>query len=190
MKNQLALLTPEERHARSLDACNNLVASPEFKRANLLMIYLSMSTEVETAALAIKAWQEGKSIAAPRIDWENKKMEPIELTSLDTGLGHTGPNDTVREPLTGKIIPLDLVDLIVIPGMAFDRKGFRVGRGKGFYDRFLARQDFQGVRCGFCFSEQLLATPVPREPHDIPMHLIVTDKEILHCPAPVHQRPT
>jgi 5-formyltetrahydrofolate cyclo-ligase len=57
-----------------------------------------------------------------------------------------------------------------------------VGRGRGFYDRFLCQQDFQGVRCALCFHEQLQEEPILAEPHDIPMHLIVTDREVIRCP--------
>ncbi len=76
------------------------------------------------------------------------------------------------------MVPLDLIDMIVIPGLAFDRRGYRVGRGRGFYDRFLAQQAFQGLRCALCYHEQLIDA-VPYESHDIPMDLIVTDQEIV-----------
>ncbi len=79
------------------------------------------------------------------------------------------------------VVPLAIIDMVVIPGMAFDRNGFRVGRGRGFYDRFLSQQDFQGVRCALCFHEQLLNETIPSEPHDIPMDLIVTDREVVRC---------
>src|SRR5271165_2092512 len=86
MKDFLARISPEERHARSLAACHNLITTREFKQAQMIMIFLSMPSEVETSTLAVKAWQEGKSIAAPRIDWNTKKMEPVEIKSLDVGL--------------------------------------------------------------------------------------------------------
>jgi 5-formyltetrahydrofolate cyclo-ligase len=182
MKTLLSGVTDPQRHVRSIAACNLLAGTREFRNAQTIMIFLSMPSEVETSTLAVKAWQEGKSIAVPRVDWVNKRMEPVEIRSLDVGLKATGPGGAIREPIEGRQVPLALIDLVVIPGMAFDRRGFRVGRGRGFYDRFLAQQDFQGVRCALCFSEQLLNEPVPIEEHDVPMDLIVTDREVLHCP--------
>jgi 5-formyltetrahydrofolate cyclo-ligase len=187
MKDFLARMTPEERHARSLAACHNLITAREFKHAQMIMIFLSMPSEVETSTLAVKAWQEGKSIAAPRIDWNTKKMEPVEIRSLDVGMatkpvaGAAAGNSGIREPVSGTTVPLALIDMVVIPGLAFDRRGYRVGRGRGFYDRFLAQQDFQGIRAALCFHEQLQDEAIPSEPHDVPMNLIVTDKEVIHC---------
>jgi 5-formyltetrahydrofolate cyclo-ligase len=180
MKLFLAALSPGDRHARSMAACRLLLTTREFKAGQTIMIYLSMATEVETSALALRAWQEGKAVAAPRMDWEAKRMEPVEIRSLDVGMRTTGPG--VREPVTGTVVPLGVIDMIVVPGLAFDRRGYRVGRGRGFYDRFLCQQDFQGVRCALCFHEQLQEEPIPAEPHDIPMDLIITDREVIRCP--------
>ncbi len=179
MKAFLAGLTAADRHARSIAACQQLMSTREFKAAQTIMIFMSMPTEVETSTLAIKAWQEGKNVAVPRVDWAGKRMEPVEICSLDVGMTTTGPG--IREPITGKAVPLGCIDMVVVPGLAYDHKGYRVGRGRGFYDRFLAQQDFQGTRCALCFHEQLLAEPIPCEPHDAPMDLIVSDKEVIRC---------
>ena len=177
MKTLLANLHGPVRHERSLRACQHLASTKEFKAAQTVMIFLSTPTEIETSTLALKAWEEGKSIAVPRVDWETEKMVPVEITSLDTGLQTV--KFGLKEPLEGKVVPLDFIDLVVIPGMAFDRRGYRVGRGRGFYDRFLAEKDFAGVRCGLCFHEQLLRE-VPAEGHDVPMDVVVTDAEVVH----------
>ena len=76
-------------------ACQQLTATREFKNAQTIMIFMSMPEELETATLAVRAWQEGKNIAVPRIDWNAKRMEPVEIRSLDVGMRTTGPG--VRE---------------------------------------------------------------------------------------------
>ena len=179
MKAFLSGLSPADRHARSVAACQQLAATHEFKNAQMIMIYLSMPTELETGTLAVRAWQEGKSIAVPRVDWNGQRMEPVEIRSLDVGIRTTGPG--VREPITGTVVPLRMIDLIVVPGQAFDRQGRRVGRGRGFYDRFLAQQDIQALRCGLCFHEQVLPNAIPAEPHDMLMNLVITDREVFRC---------
>jgi 5-formyltetrahydrofolate cyclo-ligase len=179
MKEFLAGISETDRHARSLAACQNLISTKEFKAAQVVMIFMSMATEIETGTLAIKAWSEGKSVVVPRVEWGQKRMEPVEIQSLDVGMQTTKPG--IREPIEGKVVPLGVIDMVVIPGLAFDRKGFRVGRGRGFYDRFLSQQDFAGVRCALCFHEQLLAENLPCELHDVAMDLVVTDKEVVRC---------
>lgn len=180
MKQFLAGITPEERHRRSLAACRLLSETKHFRNAQLIMMFLSMDSEIETSTIALAAWKEGKSIAVPRTDWETRRMDPVEINSLETNMQTAGPGTiSVREPVGGKVVPLDMIDLVVVPGLAFDRKGYRVGRGKGFYDRFLARKEFKGARCALCYHEQVIDS-VPYEPHDMPMHLIVTDRETIY----------
>jgi 5-formyltetrahydrofolate cyclo-ligase len=179
MKDFLGTLSDSDRHTRSLAACSQLITTKEFRSAQVVMIFLSMVKEIETSTLAIKAWAEGKNVVVPRVDWGSKKMEPIEIQSLDVGFQTTGPG--LREPISGKAVPLGMIEMVVIPGLAFDRRGYRVGRGRGFYDRFLSQQDFAGVRCGLCFHEQLMP-PLPNEEHDVPMDLVVTDTEVVRCP--------
>ena len=179
MKAFLTGLSPADRHARSIAACHQLISTREFKNAQMIMIFMSMPSEVETSTLAVRAWQENKSIAVPRMDWHARRMEPVEIRSLDVGMQTTGPG--IREPVTGTTVSLGLIDMVVVPGLAFDRQGYRVGRGKGFYDRFLAQRDFQGLRCGLCFHEQILTAAIPVEPHDVPMDLVITDHEVIRC---------
>jgi 5-formyltetrahydrofolate cyclo-ligase len=145
----------------------------------MVMIFMAIPDEIETSTLAVKAWQEGKNIAIPRVDWAQNHMEPVEIRSLDVGMKTSGPG--VREPIEGTAVSLGLIDIVVTPGLAFDRRGFRVGRGRGLYDRFLAQKVFKGVRCAICFHEQLLDEPIPSEEHDVPMDLIVTDREVVRC---------
>lgn len=179
MKAFLGSLTPQDRHRRSMAACDAIAQTREFRNSQLIMLYMPLPSEVETSPLAVKAWAEGKQIAVPRVDWERQRMDPVEINSLDID---TTTTKGVREPVEGRVVPLDLIDMVIIPGIAFDRRGYRVGRGRGFYDRFLAQKDFKGIRCALCFHEQLIGE-VPAETHDVPMDLIVTDQETIHCPS-------
>jgi 5-formyltetrahydrofolate cyclo-ligase len=105
------------------------------------MLYLSTPTEVETAPLALRCWQEGKTVVVPKVSWDQRRMLPVEITSLNTeGITTTGPG--IREPIAGKPIPTEYIDLVVVPGLGFSPTGHRIGRGMGFYDRFLAQVDF------------------------------------------------
>ena len=100
-------------------------------------------TEVDTAPLALRCWQENKTVVVPKVSWDQRRIMPVEINSLQTGMTVTGPN--IREPISGKPIPVNLIDLVVVPGMGFTPNGYRIGRGMGFYDRFLAQTRLYGA---------------------------------------------
>ena len=173
LREVLGAMSEADRHARSLAACSFVTASPEFDAARCIMLYLSTATEVDTAPLALRAWQEGKTVVVPKVSWDQRRMLPIEISSLTTGLTTTGPG--VREPIAGNPMPIDFVDLVIVPGLGFTETGYRIGRGMGFYDRFLAQPQFVGLSCGLAFTEQLIED-LPILDHDMPLSMLATDK--------------
>jgi 5-formyltetrahydrofolate cyclo-ligase len=175
LRQVLAQMTDEDKHRKSVAACSLVCSTPEFAAARVVMLYLSTAIEVDTAPLALKAWQEGKSVVVPKVSWDQRRMLPIEITSLQTGLTTTGPG--VREPIAGKPIPVNLIDMVIVPGLGFTPDGHRIGRGMGFYDRFLAQSNFMGLSCGLAFEEQVLEQ-IPALDHDIPLSMLTTDGAI------------
>jgi 5-formyltetrahydrofolate cyclo-ligase len=85
----------------------------------------------------------------------------------------------LRNPITGAPVPFEDIDLVVTPGLGFDRKGNRLGRGGSYYDRFFTNKDLKAMKCGFAFAEQVLET-VPVMEHDIPVNMLVSDEEVLY----------
>jgi 5-formyltetrahydrofolate cyclo-ligase len=175
LRETLAAMNDSDRHAKSLSACALLSGSPEFAAAGTIMLYLSTPTEVDTSPLALRAWQAGKSIVVPKVSWDQKRMLPVEITSLHSDL--TTSSLGIREPIGGKPVPLNLIDLVVVPGFGFTAAGYRIGRGMGFYDRFLAQPNFIGLSCGFAFEEQVV-DDLPVLDHDIPLSMLVTDQGV------------
>ena len=110
-------------------------------------------------------------------------------------------NQGIREPAGGEAWPIEQIDLVVVPALAYDRSGNRLGRGGGFYDRFLAQPALRAVRCGLAFSKQVVQE-LPVGPNDHPVDLLVTDAEVLRfrprptdrqgddAPNPPGKRPT
>jgi len=168
-------MTDEQRHSQSLAACTHIARSPEFRAARVVLLYLSTPTEVDTAPLALRCWQENKTVVVPKVSWDQRRILPVEINSLQTGMTVTGPN--IREPISGKPIPVNLIDLVVVPGMGFSPNGYRIGRGMGFYDRFLAQPDFMGLSCGLAFNQQIIED-IPVLDHDMPLSMLVTDHGI------------
>jgi 5-formyltetrahydrofolate cyclo-ligase len=180
IRQKLSELDPTVAHAKSMAACLKLMAQPEFAKAKSVMIYLPMAGEIDVAPIALRGWQEQKTIAAPKISWEQRHMIPLEIRSLETGLVKisrpTLPN--LREPAGGEPVPVEMLDMVIVPALAYDRKGNRLGRGAGFYDRFLASSYFHGVSVGLAFKEQVLDS-LPVQENDVPVHMLVTDEEVL-----------
>ena len=175
LRETLAAMTPESRHAKSLAATSFITSSPEFAAAQVVMLYLSTPHEVDTAPLALRCWQAGKSVVVPRVSWNQRRMLPTEIQSLKEGMTTTGPG--IREPLAGKPVPVEFIDLVIVPGLGFSEKGFRIGRGMGFYDRFLAQGEFVGLSCGLAFDEQVVEN-LPVMAHDVPLSMLATDRGV------------
>jgi 5-formyltetrahydrofolate cyclo-ligase len=175
LRQRLAAMSDQQRHTKSLAACSFLLQSPEFLLAQSIMVFLPMPTEVDTAPVALKAWQQGKTVVAPKVSWHQRRILPVEITSLTSGLTTSRPG--LREPITGKPVPVDLIDLVIVPGLGFTADGHRIGRGMGFYDRFLAQPQFLGIACGLAFEEQLVES-LPMLDHDQPLGMLVTDHGI------------
>jgi 5-formyltetrahydrofolate cyclo-ligase len=175
LREKLAAISPAERHTKSSAACALLSSTSEFSQARVVMLYLSTSEEVDTAALALRCWQEGKTVVVPKVSWDQRRMLPVEISSLQTSMTSTGPG--IREPIAGKPIPVDLIDLVIVPGLGFTPTGFRIGRGMGFYDRFLAQSEFIGRSCGLAFDEQVV-DHLPVLDHDVPLGMLVTDRSV------------
>src|SRR3954471_7174676 len=172
LRETLAAMGEADRHARSMAACRLVTNSAEFDAARVVMLYLSTPTEVDTAPLALKCWQQNKSVVVPKVSWDQRRMLPVEISSLKDAMTTTGPN--IREPISGKPIPTDLIDLVVVPGLGFTPSGYRIGRGMGFYDRFLALPEFIGLSCGLAFHEQVIDN-IPLLDHDMPLGMLVSD---------------
>lgn len=148
-----------------------LEESELFQQASCVALYHAIPGEVQTAAF-IEKWYKEKTLLLPVIEGNDLRLLP-----------YTGP-DSLKAGIFGilepthetQIIPENLINLIIIPGVAFDRNHNRLGRGKGYYDRLLS--SISAPKIGICYDFQLIET-VPTEPFDQKMDLIITEKEII-----------
>lgn len=178
LQNRLLSMPEEQRKEKSRKACQNLVATEAFQNASTVMMYLSLPHEVDTSDAILHAWQLGKVVAVPKISWQQRHMIPVGINSLETGFS-TGTGG-VRNPTGGVPIPFGQIDLVVSPGLGFDRSGNRLGRGGAFYDRFFANNELTASRCGFAFIEQVVDS-IPVTEKDEPVHFLVTDEGLIGC---------
>lgn len=136
------------------------------------MVFLSLPSEPDTTPIVLRAWQDGKRVLAPKVSWNQRRMLPMEIRSLTDDLVTSTMG--IREPISGVPFPISLLELVIVPGLGFDEYGNRLGRGRGFYDRFLAHPEFAGTACGLALEEQVVPT-IPAGPLDRPIDMLVTD---------------
>jgi 5-formyltetrahydrofolate cyclo-ligase len=162
-----------ERLKRSFRIQNKLFSLPEFIQAKLILFYLSFNGEVETFRMIEKAISLGKKVAVPCIDRRDRKIRPSLFggCEYDLELGTYG----ICEPRLHcrRDIPLRKIDLVIVPALAFDSRGNRIGRGKGYYDRFLRSLPKRVPTIGVAFSFQVLDKIPSIESHDFPVDKVL-----------------
>jgi len=177
LQNYLLEMDEKQRVEKSHKACQNLISTPEFQNASAIMMYLSLPHEVDTSEAILHAWQLGKTVAVPKISWQQRHMIPVQINSLETAF--TTEASGLRNPVTGLPLPFEEIDLVVAPAIGFDRKGHRLGRGGSYYDRFFANKQLKASRCGLAFAEQVVDF-IPVTERDEPIDFLVTDEEIIY----------
>jgi 5-formyltetrahydrofolate cyclo-ligase len=177
LQKRLLEMTGEQRTAKSRKACRNLISTPQFQNASVVMMYLSLPHEVNTSDAILCAWQLGKIVAVPKISWQQRHMIPVLINSLETEFSTEVAG--LRNPVAGTPVPFEEINLVVTPALGFDRKGNRLGRGGSYYDRFFANEKLSAPRCGFAFSEQLIDS-IPVAEHDVPVDFLVTDEGVIY----------
>jgi 5-formyltetrahydrofolate cyclo-ligase len=164
----------EQREVAGRAIVERLLSLPEIARAKTVMVFWSFGSEIDTAALLTRLHERGARVALPKIavgDLEARTYVPGDPVTM-TSFGAAEPSD-------GEVVPPEEVDVVVTPGVAFDRQGMRVGYGGGYYDRFFARTRDDAVRVGIGYAVQLVEEPLPAGPFDVPVDLLVTEAEVL-----------
>jgi len=169
-------IAPEIRAAASAQICLAARNLPVFRQANVLLPYAPIGSEADIRPLVQAAWAAGKQAAFPRCVPGTREMEFFWVQSLnELSPGAFG----VPEPQTNAHVPESVFQstngpaLLIVPGAAFDRRGFRLGYGKGYYDRFLAR--YRGHSLGVCFDVNLY-DKLPIGEYDLPVQAVLTEQ--------------
>ena len=187
IKVRVSAISPDERRKREEILHNNLFSMPEFLAANTVMLFANLPDEIGTFSLIDKCITMGKKVFLPVINGDDMTVaeftgeyrvgrydikEPVvkqpEITSEASNFRNEelGIKDSVPEPVEGP----EHFDFILVPGVGFSPNGYRLGRGKGFYDKFLSKHPLYAV--GVCFREQFYLD-IPTEPHDVPMNKVL-----------------
>lgn len=158
------------REEKSRAIMRGLVSLPEFMDAKVIALYLPVNGEVDTRGMIEAAQTSGKEVCVPVVKGEGAMCLVLHEPLDKLGKGKHSIPEPVGKPERHH------VDMVVVPGVVFDREGHRIGMGGGYYDRYL--KDRKCVNVGVCFGFQLVEK-LPREAHDVPMDIIITEREVL-----------
>lgn len=167
-------LTTQWIEAASMKIIHRLEQLAAFRSAAMIGLYLADDGEVNLDPLIERGLGAGKRCCAP---WFNPRRQCYEMAEITSPDAYAPGRFGIREPLAAIPCALEEIDLIAVPGTAFDRRGNRLGRGGGHYDRLL--DGFRGTAAGVAFDFQLLPS-VPSGPHDRPVNVIVTDMQLVN----------
>lgn len=171
-KQELRKMIRQRKQQHSVDESsafiNRLKDNSHFLHAHTLLLYSALPDEVPTQTLIDELVAQGKTVLLPRVvsdtDMELRRYSgPADLQQGAFG---------IMEPTGELFTDYAAIDVAIIPGMAFDDEGHRLGRGKGYYDRFLAKLSPTTYKIGLCFSWQRV-NHVPTDDHDIPMDEVI-----------------
>ena len=165
--------TEIQRIEKSRKICDQIINSAEFLNAKLVLVYYPIKSEIDILPIAKKAFELGKNVAFPISQKSSCLLDFRLVKSLDElSVGAYGIHEP-KENAPHPIFPDKKEEaLCIVPALSIDKKGSRLGYGKGFYDRFL--KDFNGISLGAVF-EELLCDSLPTESTDIPLEMIITD---------------
>lgn len=168
MRELKRAVTAEEKLRRSETVMRSVEQLPEFQRARVVLLYWSMADEVQTHAF-VERWYRAKTLLLPCVDGDDLVLR--QYTGPECMVA--GEQFGIGEPTGEEWKDLGAVELIVVPGVAFDKQNNRMGRGRGFYDRLL-KSTPNAVKVGVAYDFQMLDA-IPVEPHDVKMNRVITE---------------
>jgi 5-formyltetrahydrofolate cyclo-ligase len=172
-------LSDEERSEKSKAIMECLFDFANFLEARIILFYVNANSEVATEAMISKALAYEKIVAVPWVDQKERQILPLKINDLnrDVQPGYRG----IREPIAQrcKAIPVKNVDLAIIPGVAFDERGGRIGHGTGYYDKFIPMLDVTTRKVALAYECQIVPQ-IPMEPHDRYIDIIITERRIIY----------
>lgn len=169
IKNLRMMLSEMEKASAAEEVFAQLEKTAAFMMADNILMYHSLPDELQTIKF-LRKWSDRKRFFLPRVNGVNLDLLPYEETRLELGSFH------IEEPTGDDFADVDDIELMIVPAVAFDRKGNRLGRGKGFYDRLLATSKATKIGVGYEFQ---LFDSIPSEPHDVAMDMVITQKTLI-----------
>lgn len=169
IKAMRMMLSDDDKFGAANQVFSQLEKCAAFLLADKILMYHSLPDELSTIAFLDK-WGTKKHFYLPRVNGVNLDILPYDRSRLELGAFH------IEEPVGDDLTDPSEIELIVVPAVAYDRRGNRLGRGKGFYDRLLSTTKATKIGVGYDFQ---LVDEIAVEPHDVPVDMVITQTEVL-----------
>ena len=150
-----------------------------FLESKIVLMYVHKNGEVQTDHILRRTYDFGKIVVLPAFNPENFEMTPFKVDNLDTDL-REGPRGILEpDEARCKIVPIERIDIAIIPAIALDEKGGRIGSGEGYYDRLIPRLAITTRKVALAFEQQLVPQ-IPIESHDKHVDIIITEDRVIY----------
>lgn len=175
-------LDPALRREKSEQIAASLLTLPEIRQASTLFVYVNFRSEVETLPVIKRFLENNKQVTVPVTMVAEKKLLAVRITQPDQDLkpGYCGIPEPAPQLWKTRSTNPASIDVVIVPGSVFDKRGGRLGYGGGYYDRFLSLNAPQAIRIALAYELQLVDR-IHLEPHDQPMDRIITEDKIYFC---------
>ena len=172
-------LSEKELAAKTAQIENRLFGFANFLEANISLLYMPQKFVVDTKKIIQRCLNYRKIVALPAFNTEKHEMQPYKVDAFDTDMT-LGPRNILEpDPERCKIIPIERIDIAIIPGVALDEKGGRIGSGEGYYDRFIGKLPITTRKVALSLECQIVQQ-VPMESHDRFMDIIITEDRVIY----------
>jgi len=183
IRNNIAKILEEfsdkEREKKTKQIEDSLFEFANFLEAKIVLLYVNKKSEVASRNIIKKCFDFNKIVILPAFDIKTYEIKLMKVDDLDNDL-RTGPRGILEPDINRcKIVPVDCVDLAIIPGGAFDEKGGRIGSGEGYYDRFIPKLSITTRKVALALERQIIQQ-VPVESHDNHVDIIITEERIIY----------
>ncbi len=177
--NILEELSDNEIKEKTRQIENRLFEFANFMEAKIVLLYINSKSEVMTWEIIKRCFDYNKVVVLPAFDAKKYEMKLMKVDNIDTDL-KPGPRGILEPDASRcKIVPIDFIDIAIIPGVALDEKGERIGSGEGYYDRLIPKLSITTRKVALAFESQIIQQ-VPLESHDKNVDIVITEKRIIY----------
>lgn len=176
---RLGELSDGEIEEKTTKIRNRLFEFANFLESNIVLLYMNTTSEVNTLKIIERCLNIKKIVILPAFDSTKYTMKLMKIDNLDTELT-LGTREVMEpDPSRCNVVPIECIDIAIIPGVAFDEKGGRIGTGSGYYDRLIPKLSITTRKVALAFEDQIISQ-IQMESHDKYVDIIITEKRIIY----------
>ena len=176
---KLARLPKEELTEKTLQIENQLFEFANFLESKIILMYMPMGQQVETHAIIRRAFDYNKIIVLPAFAVDAHDVQLLKIDRLETDLIEGPRGIQEPNPARCKVVPIDRIDIAIIPVVALDEKGGRLGSGDGYYDRIIPKLPITARKVSLAYEDQIVPQ-VPMESHDKHVDIVITNRRVIY----------